>query len=326
MSDQHANAAAEALPLVSLAIPIYNHARYAKQSIESAIAQDYANIELIIIDDGSSDDTVHVVEGLKQRCIERFVRFEFRSRQNLGVSATLDEALAWAEGKYFAALDSDDVLKPDKISRLMPIMENEPRLAGVFSGNEAIDGNGSVFGVESSPARYFGFEELIMHRHTFSTPGQLLRTKPMKAVGGYVAGMYIQDWYMWLKLTEAGHTLKNVPDVLVQYRYHDSNISKNRQKMFESRQQILSHFKNHSLYSLAMAISCVWAAIDFSCMSKSRSFGFLCQSVQCSPRILATRYFAKGVLRWLSPCFLIKHAESLKARWPKLFAYLPDRF
>lgn len=318
MSDQHANAAAEALPLVSLAIPICNHARYAKQSIESAIAQDYVNIELIIIDDGSTDDTAQVVEGLVQECQRRFVRFEFRSRQNLGVSATLDEALTWAEGKYFAALDSDDVLKPDKISCLLPIMESEPRLAGVFSGNEAIDGNGNVFGVESSPARYFGFDELILHRHTFSTPGQLLRTQPMKAVGGYVAGMYIQDWYMWLKLTEAGHILKNVPDVLVQYRYHDSNISKNRQKMFDSRQQILSHFNNHSLYSLAMAISCVWAAIDFSCMSKSRSFGFLCQSVQCSLRILATRYFAKGVLRWLSPCFLIKHAESLKARWPKL--------
>lgn len=315
-----------ATPLVTIAIPVFNHSMYITQCIESVISQDYPNIELIIIDDGSIDDSTKVIEGMLARCEERFIRIEFRSRRNIGLSATLNEALAWSEGKYFAALDSDDIMMPGKISRLLPIMENEPELAGVFSGNEAIDGDGRVFGVESLPERYFGFDEVIMHRHTFSSPGQLLRTDLMKSVGGYIAGMYIQDWYMWLKLTESGYKLKNVSEVLVQYRYHGTNISKNRQRMFESRKQILRHFRGHDLYAFAMANSCVWAAIDFSCISKVLSFGFLCQAILSSPRIIATRYFVKGVLRWLSPCFLAKNAEMLKSRWPRIFVYLPGRF
>ncbi len=314
------------IPLVSIAMPTCNHARYLKQCIESAIAQDYANIELIIIDDGSTDNTVQVIEDLIDRCRDRFIRFEFRSRHNKGVSASTDEALQWAQGKYFASLDSDDVLKPDKISRLVPILEHESKLAGVFAGNEAIDEQGRVFGVESSPARYFSFDEVITHMHTFSTPGQLLRTSALNAVGGFQGCRTIQDWHMWLKLTEAGYPLKNVPDILVQYRYHDANISKNRRKMFEDRIQILSEFKNHPLHDFAKARMCVWAAIDFSCVSMIQSAGYLGQAVRSSPRIMATRYFAKALLRLFSPCFLVKHAEPLKKRWPRLFAYLPDPF
>jgi len=120
------------MPLVSIAIPCYNHARYIRQCIESAIAQDYDNIELIIIDDGSSDDSVRVIEQLLPACRERFNNFEFRSRPNKGISATSNEALQWLSGKYFAALDSDDILMPEKISRLVPVLEAEPELAGVF--------------------------------------------------------------------------------------------------------------------------------------------------------------------------------------------------
>ncbi len=326
MTDFTVDAVSHNMPLVSIAMPTCNHAHYLKQSVESAIAQDYPNIELIIIDDGSTDNTVQVVESLRQRCSERFIRFEFRSRSNKGVSITTQEALQWAQGEFFASLDSDDILKPNKISLLLPMLENEPELAGVFAGNEAIDEQGRVFGVESSPARYFSFNEVITHMHTFSTPGQLLRTAAMKAVGGFQGCSTIQDWHMWLKLTEAGYPLKNVPDILVQYRYHDANISKNRRKMFEDRVQILSQFKAHALHDFAKARMCVWAAIDFSCVSMMQSAAYLGQAVLSSPRIIATRYFAKALLRLFSPCFLVKHAESLKARWPRLFAYLPDKF
>ena len=82
------------MPLVSIAIPSYNHEIYVQECIRSVIDQDYRNIELIIIDDGSTDNSVEKIEELIPLCKKRFVRFEFLCRENKGLSATLNEAIA----------------------------------------------------------------------------------------------------------------------------------------------------------------------------------------------------------------------------------------
>jgi alpha-1,3-rhamnosyltransferase len=295
-------------PLVSLVIPCYNHARYIRQCIESAIAQDYENIELIIIDDGSGDDSVQIIEQLLPACRERFTRFEFRSRPNKGISATSNEALQWLTGKYFAALDSDDILMPEKISRMVPVLEAEPELAGVFCSVETIDEQGTTLGRQSTKPRYFSFDEVILHTHTFATPGMLLNMAAVKQVGGYQNAVGIQDWYMWLKLTEAGYRLKAVPDVLVKYRKHANNISKNVARMFEGRMQTLAHFSRHRLYSLALAQVHVWAAIDYSPVSKLHAVRHLLKAIASTPKILLTRYFAKGLLHTVTPSLLLQRS------------------
>ena len=114
-------------PLVTIAIPSYNHGRYVQACIESIIEQDYENIELIIIDDGSTDDSVLRIGEMVARCRARFQRFEFLPRSNKGLCATLNEALEWARGFYFAVSDSDDVLLPSKTSVLLSHIFGEPR-------------------------------------------------------------------------------------------------------------------------------------------------------------------------------------------------------
>lgn len=312
--------------LVTVVIPVFNHASFVRQCIESAIAQDYPNIELIIIDDGSSDGSLAVIETLLPACRARFARFECRARENRGLPATLNEALQWAQGEYFSALASDDVLLPGKTSRLLAGICDDSDVAGIFGGCEYIDAGGVLIGEESAALAYFDFEDVIRHRHFIQASTQLLRTERVRDTGGYLEGVYIEDWYMWLKLTESGYRLKNIPDILARYRYHDSNISKDRQKMFEARKQILDHFKGHRLYPVGTATMCIWAAIDFSCVSKIRSFGCLFQALLANPGSLFSRYFAKGLLRWITPCVMVRHAPWLKARWPRLFAYLPGAF
>lgn len=296
-------------PLVSMLIPCYNHAPYIRQCIESAIAQDYGNIELIIIDDGSNDDSVQIIEQLLPACRERFTRFEFRSRPNKGISATSNEALQWLTGKYFAALDSDDILFPGKISCLVPVLEAEPELAGVFCGLETIDEQGVTLGRQSSKSRYFSFDEVVLHTHTFATPGMLLRMATVRKVGGYQNMVGIQDWYMWLKLTEAGYRLKVIPDVLVKYRKHANNISKNVPKMFEGRTQTLIHFNRHPQYGLALAQVHVWTAMDLSSISKRQSLDYLIAAVSCSPNIIMSTCYYKAILLWLTPGFLSRHSK-----------------
>lgn len=313
-------------PFISIIIPVYNHSQYVQDCIESVIAQDHGNIELIIIDDGSTDDSVAVIEPLLPACRKRFARFEFRSLPNKGLAATLNEGLDWAEGDYFSALASDDVIMPDKTTRLLAAIEDEPDVAGVFSGCEYIDESGQVIGSDSHSLAYFTFDDVLAHRHSLQASTQLLRTDRVRATGGYLEGVFIEDWYMWLKLTETGDSLKNIPDLLAQYRYHSTNISKQRDQMFEARKQILDHYRQRQGYRQALSVMCIWAAIDFSCQSKSRALGYLFQALAARPLALFSRYFVKGMLRVISPCVLVRHAESLKARWPRLFAYLPDRF
>ena len=86
-------------PLVTLFIPSYNHTRYIRETIESIINQSYKNIELLIIDDGSTDNSIEVIESLSGICCERFIRYEFISSKHQGLASSLNQALDWSNGK-----------------------------------------------------------------------------------------------------------------------------------------------------------------------------------------------------------------------------------
>src|SRR5471030_745000 len=161
-------------PLVSIAIPSYNHDRYIQECINSVINQDYENIELIIIDDGSTDKSVEKIKEMLFACGKRFVRFDFRSRENKGLSATLREATEWSNGIYFSVLASDDVIAPEKTSVLLRCMEDEKELAGIFSGCYILDSNGKTTGFLRAPARLYSFEDILLRKHQIIAPTQLL--------------------------------------------------------------------------------------------------------------------------------------------------------
>lgn len=299
-------------PLVSMLIPSFNHGHYVQASIESIIAQDYKNIELIIIDDGSTDDSVLKIESMAPMCTTRFTRFEFRSRANKGVTATLNEALEWSRGTYFAGIASDDVLHVNKTSFLLSQLERDENLAGVFGGCEFIDQTGSVVGQLSPLPGYYTFDDIIARKHVIVAPCQLLRLKLVKEVGCYPVGLYVEDWYMWLSLTKSGYKLKVVPDQLVQYRQHDFNVSKNALKMFESRKWVLDCFKVHPLYGPAMAKVHISAAIDFSCVSRKRSAEYLIAAVAYNREIVFTRAFLSGFIRLFLPSIFVKTLARVK--------------
>lgn len=299
-------------PLVSFLVPSYNHDKYVATCVRSVIDQDYPNIELIIIDDGSTDDSVKTIAGMAEACKSRFVRFEFRSRENLGVSATINEALEWSKGKYFSAIASDDVLKPNKTSSLVSQIEGEEDVAGVFSGCEVIDHSGAVVKLCKPPPTYHTFDDIIFCRHTVISPSQLLRLDLVRATGGYPEDINIEDWYMWLALTQRGLKLKVVSDPLVQYRQHDSNSSKSALKMYEGRKSVLSHFKDHPSYEFVLAEICAMAAIDFSRVSKKMSSRFLIEAVTHNRGVIFSPIFAKAFARMLAPVALLEYLRRLR--------------
>lgn len=234
-------------PLVSVVIPCYNHDQFVQDSIQSVIDQDYENIELIIIDDGSQDNSVLKIQEKIEFCKKRFVRFEFRSRTNIGLSETLNEALEWCEGKYFSPIASDDQMLSNKTAIQVKYLEKNKEVVAVFGGVVLIDESNEQIDVKLGGGQFYSFEDIILHNYNLPAPTQMIRLNSMRKIGGYNPTLFIDDWYIWLKLSQIGsiYTLSNT---LCLYRMHSNNSSKNIIKMNKARLDILSVFKDSILY------------------------------------------------------------------------------
>lgn len=237
--------------LVSIVIPCYNHELYIEDCIKSVINQTYRNIELIIIDDGSKDRSVEVIKEITSVCKQRFVRFEFRSRPNKGLSATLNEALEWCEGEYLSCIASDDMMLPEKTSTQVEFLQKNKNITAVFGGVYLIDKDNTRIMQLKGTNRTYNFEDIIFHKAEIYAPTQMIRTQLVRDVGGYNPDILLEDWYMWLKLSKLGD-LYCTQDYFCLYRDHENSLSKQTSKIHEGRFQVLKLFNDSEFYEAAI--------------------------------------------------------------------------
>jgi alpha-1,3-rhamnosyltransferase len=282
-------------PLVSVVVPCYNHEEYVQECIQGIIDQDYKNIELIIIDDGSSDKSVEEIRAMVPVCKERFERFEFRYRENRGLCATLNEALDWCKGEFFAPIASDDVLLPYKttfqVNEYLAI--NRQDIAGIFGRiiafsndsppNTAHSGSGS--------RSIYNFLDIFLRKSKNPAPTAMIRVEKLRRVGGYDTSIKIEDFYLWLKLTENSDSLLYIDQPLALYRQHPRNISKNSDVMLHSLLEILRNYSGHDFYKEAVARSYL---IHAGYMAKNRKFSsisYLYLGLRKCPGLIFSKLF-----------------------------------
>lgn len=285
-------------PLVSVVIPCYNHERFVQDSIQSVIDQTYQNIELIIIDDGSKDGSVEKIKEMIPACQERFIRFEFRHRPNKGLSATLNEALEWCEGIYFSALASDDMIKPHKISYQTKILNCKPHVSGVFGGTEVILKNGQIL-KSKLKQREYGFVDIFLHEHNLPALTQLIRLEDLRNVNGFREKFIIEDWVMWLDLTQSGKSLYLDDEVVGSYRRHEGNLSGQLNKMLKGRLQIIESFQEHSLYKKAKAKVYFIQAIEQQSFDKVKSMPLMIKAISLNPQLVFTKSFMGYLVKFV---------------------------
>ena len=230
------------MALATIVIPSFNHSAYVGQSIESVLSQDHPEIELLIIDDGSSDDSVELIQSYVDQCRSTFKRFEFRSRENLGLAKTLNEALAWATGEYFSMLSSDDTLSTNKTSYLINYLESHKEISGVFGGINQTDITGNVTRVFNPAPGTWDFQDVLEKKCKLFAPAMLIRTEALRSVGGYWEDIALEDRSITLKLAFADHKLATVSKPLANYRWHESNTIKQTKKMTDARLKMLEKF------------------------------------------------------------------------------------
>lgn len=269
-------------PLVSVVIACYNHEQFVQDAIQSVIDQTYNNIELIIIDDGSQDGSVIKIQKMVESCKERFIRFEFRSRPNKGLSLTLNEALEWCEGEYISPFASDDIMFKNKTSDQLKLFIDYPDIVGVFGAVQKINQKNEKLDEIRQPDKIFEFDDLIYTEHFLPAPTQMLRLNALKEIGGYIEGMIIEDWYIYLKILEKGNKILYKDDLYCYYRIHEGNTFSNPYSMGLGYLQVLNEFRGHELFKKAYIKAC-W----------ENSLGTLKLDFRLSLKILTHRIFLK---------------------------------
>lgn len=237
-------------PLVSVVIPCYNHERYIASCVESVLRQTHDNIQLIAIDDGSSDKSPQVLENLCD-----LHGFHYERQDNQGLASTLNRGLDLAKGQYFCALGSDDMMLPDKTQKQLSYMQENPQV-DICGGNHlVIDCNGLIIDKNQRfpPARQLHFDDVFLSRKpSIAASTMMVRTDLIRAVGGYDPSIPLEDVYMWLKLTAKGHAIAALNDVLIYYRKHAENTRKNLSYMLANLERTYADYSDHPDYQAVM--------------------------------------------------------------------------
>lgn len=233
-------------PLVSVIIASYNHAPYIEASIASVLAQTYGNIELLVVDDGSSDDSVERIRRLQE-----LHGFDFRAQANQGLSRTLNESIARARGELIVSFGSDDVMLPQRLALQVAYMQGKPEV-GICAGNiEEIDAEGHSRGAPRAlPLRRLDFEDVFLNRKAGApAPTLMFRREALERVGGFDPQIRLEDLYIQLKITRAGYFVDILGEVLAQYRVHGSNTYKNYRFMVDNVLRTYAQFSDHPAYA-----------------------------------------------------------------------------
>lgn len=211
------------IPRVSVVMPVFNTDRYVAAAIESILSQTFDDFELVIIDDGSTDDSLRIIK----KYAERDQRIRFFSRENRGLSRTRNELLAHSLGEYIAPMDSDDIALPDRLKLQVEALGDLPDVVCIGGAYQIMDDAGRLL------VKYFAMPEtdaeiqkLQLAGHcALHQPCVMFRRSMALMVGGYDESLrYCEDFDLWLRLGEVGR-LMNLKQAVLKYRILSTSAS-----------------------------------------------------------------------------------------------------
>ena len=210
---------------VSVIIPAFNRAEYIKETVNSVLAQDYPSVQLIVVDDGSTDGTYEILLGYAEQ--DKLKLLTHPGRENKGQSAALNLGLKAATGEFIAILDSDDLFLPGKISAQVNYLDSHPQVGLVYGMGEAIDGEGRwIYDIHSVDHKEPNDPNAVLLDCYFLLPqNALVRRSVYDEIGGFEEDFRAaQDHDMLVRIAETTR-FGFIPIKLFQYRRHGDSIS-----------------------------------------------------------------------------------------------------
>jgi glycosyltransferase involved in cell wall biosynthesis len=208
-------------PEVSVILSVYNGEEYLAEAIESILNQTLSDLEFIIIDDGSTDASAHIIQSYTDP------RIAFHPNQkNVGLTISKNRALALAKGRYVAFTDADDISMPGRLAAQFAYLEKHPGVGALGTAAKLIDGQGNVGRTIQFPRHHhLLYWRLLFFNNPLIHPSVMMRTALLTKAGGYdEARLVSQDYELWSRLALTTR-LENLPDAYIYLRKHAQNIS-----------------------------------------------------------------------------------------------------
>lgn len=229
-------------PAVSVLMSCYNAARWVEEAIQSVLNQTFADFEFIIVDDGSTDDTLDAL----RRHAARDPRIVIIEKKNTGLGDSLNTGIRQARGEWIARLDADDVCEPTRLARQIEVARGDASLVFIGTGLSIIDEHGKRLQVHHYPTSHSGLLRHLRQVRKFPPHSSAMyRAVAARAVGGYRTRIRrAQDWDLWLRLSWIGH-LACIDEPLVRIRKHADQIShedSGRRQKIDSRLSLTSYW------------------------------------------------------------------------------------
>ena len=243
------------MALVSFVIPACNQDAFVGRAIDSTLAQTHTPVEVIVIDDGSTDGTAAVLAEYKARPNVTIIR-----QANAGVAAARNRGLASSRGEFVCFLDADDFLAPTFSARLAAVLLDQPRAGFAFCEIQRVDRFGEpadALSVAASRTRLTGdiLDSLILGEF-FTSSSTLVRRAVLDAVGNFDPSLGGHaDYELWLRIIAAGHEAAFVTDRLASYRLHPAAMSHDVARMRASRVQALQRVASRWPERVAAALA-----------------------------------------------------------------------
>lgn len=227
--------------MISVIIPTYNRANTILRSVNSVLKQTYQDIELLIIDDGSTDNTKELIEGMEDSRI-RYICLE----ENGGASNARNAGAYYAKGEWIAFQDSDDAWKPDKLSKQMDYACEHPEYSMIYSFYIAhlSEGEDIYFPPEPLPTVMEGdmFQTLLL-RNVIGAPTMLIKREAFLQSGGFdIAYQSLEDWEFVIRFSK-NNLIGYVPDYLMDVYVLEGGISSRAGAYYDSRCRMLAEYK-----------------------------------------------------------------------------------
>lgn len=207
------------IPKVSVVLAVYNGATFISEAVESILNQTFSDFELIVINDGSSDDSEKILNFFND---PRIIRI--KNERNLGLILSLNAGIKIARGEYIARMDADDISVPNRLEKQVEFLENNKNIGVLGTAVYRIDKKGSVISELIQPLSHEAIVWKMCFECALIHPTVMMRKNILPEEGPYsLEFKHIEDTELWMRLIERVR-FANLPDLLHKYRLHGSSI------------------------------------------------------------------------------------------------------
>lgn len=208
------------MPKISVLLSAYNAQDYLKDAIESILSQTFRDFEFIIIDDGSTDSTLKIIQSFNDKRI-RIISHQ----KNIGLTKSLNEGLKIAKGRYIARMDADDISLPQRIEKQSAFLDKYPKVGIVSCWHQVINPQNIIIGEHKSPTTNNSLKKLLAKSNQFTHSSVMIQSDCLKIVGLYREEFtYAQDYDLWLRFAQH-YDIAKIPDYLLQWRLNLKSLS-----------------------------------------------------------------------------------------------------